>query len=293
MARIQLPNNLSGEVLTGAPLNDFLAEVTVGRAHNSNVLMRRIMESFRSFTGRKEINRQTIQDYLDHRRGQGVNNTTLDIERRKIGQFLKWCVDQDILRKNPIRGVPTHGPSGFERPIITLEQFRALLEHCDATPLPMRYLLTVLWYTGMRVSDACLLERAALNWSEKTISFTPHKTKRSGVRVVLPMVPELEACLRVQYDTAPATNRYVNETLAARYKRDPSDLNRHFRKVREAAALPPTVDFHCFRHTRTSRMANADIGDLDCMSILGLTSVETLKRYRRTPAKNKVKALLA
>jgi site-specific recombinase XerD len=97
--------------------------------------------------------------------------------------FLNYCVDTDLLEKSPARKV--HHVKGAQEgtPPYTDSEVSALLKAC-LTPTE-RALVSVLLYSGLRISDVAVLGKHRINWSTGHLVLRTLKN-HEDVRVHLP-----------------------------------------------------------------------------------------------------------
>lgn len=94
-----------------------------------------------------------------------------------VGQILQDCVNDDLIRKNPAKDATaklsaSHRGETADKTALTATQQANLLAFVARTPRFQRVsnLLTVLFGTGMRVSEVCGLTRDACNFRQSRIT---------------------------------------------------------------------------------------------------------------------------
>lgn len=101
-----------------------------------------------------------------------LNSLTCHNGRLKFYSCLRalynWLYLNDYLTDNPIKKVAK--PRTKERilPTISKEQLQMLLEHCHCER--DRAFISLLWYSGMRLSEAISVRTGDFSWSEGTVT---------------------------------------------------------------------------------------------------------------------------
>lgn len=154
---------------------------------------------------------------------------------------------------------PLKRPKGAQGEVrtdwLTLEQATALFDAAEEVDAELRTFLTLLCYTGLRLSEAINLRVSNINMAE-CYAFIP-KTKNEAPRALFlpaPLIAELESHPR-------GMNR-PTETVC-RFRKN-GYLYTLFGKAKAAADLPD-MKFHTFRHTWATwmrRYAKLDIKGL-------------------------------
>jgi integrase len=149
--------------------------------------------------------------------------------------------------------------------------------------------ITTAWYTGLRYSDV-----AHLRWDEITadgIRLAPHKTRKHGIRVTIPIHPKLRAYL----DSIPPKGRgeYVFPELQKTYgNRRTAD---RFAEACKAAGIRDRdgLTFHSIRHAFVTRLSAAGIAEDVRRKLVGHSNAATHDGYDHdvTRAREAVNAL--
>jgi site-specific recombinase XerD len=79
-----------------------------------------------------------------------------------------WLYLNDYLTDNPIKKVAKPRTKEKILPTISREQLQVLLEHCRCER--DEALVTLLWYSGMRLSEAINTKASDFNWSDGTVT---------------------------------------------------------------------------------------------------------------------------
>ena len=152
----------------------------------------------------------------------------------------------------------------------------------------MRVLFAVGVYTGLRLGDAVALDWGAVDLARGFIQWTPHKTKKHGTIVRIPLFPALASILA----KTPARRRHgpVLPGLAEEYKTRRTHFMETVRRVFEDAEIKTRctrdngrvavdVGFHSLRHTFVSLCGNAGVPLSVVQSIVGHTNSAMTTHY--------------
>ena len=247
--------------------------------------------SGRSYTEAKTILKQVfkiIYDDLgmDADPSKDLKGKTLDSKHRKPFDEKQ---EQAILR-----GFDT----GFfyETEVVRLttgrkpERVKKTLEYKPEYPRQFRLLVLMMMYTGCRCGDACLMKWDAVDFSENTITYAPHKTqKSSGIDVSLPLHDDLRAGLLEALEWK--RDGHILPDVASRYTSNPTGIYQTIQKLISCATgLEVTArdgegrgaaqyGAHSFRHSFVSFCGSKGI-PLDIVKkIVGHTDEKMTERY--------------
>lgn len=288
--------------LWGQLLKTFLEEASAGRAPGTVTKMTATLRRFAEFARTRVFGRDLVVEYLGTRR-LTCKGQTVHLDRIYLNKYFEWLVELGHIPKNPMRKLPPELCVKTEKPLISELDYQRLQDTCALFPseVPLRYLITLAWNTGHRLVDLCLLSPSAVNLQQRILKLHPVKTRNRVPPLEIPLTDELTACLRLQMAGRDHRDEFVHPDLARFYKRNNGAmLHQQFRRLvletikrfPDSAGLAKAT-LHCFRHTRASRMGNAGVQDIDIASVLGMSSMNTLKRYRRTSEATKLKGLSA
>ena len=130
------------------------------------------------------VTNQDARNYPENRPdyGKQVSDVTINNYLRNLRVFFNWCVDEDILRKSPIkRGDFTkteHKPLEF----ISDDDFKRLLRALDISKFSEYrdfVIIQLLMDTGMRISECLLIQVNDINLAKRFI-WLPAKTRKEN-----------------------------------------------------------------------------------------------------------------
>lgn len=208
--------------------------------------------------------------------------------RKLTAAAWKDAILRDAVTTNPWDKVPVISLSQPVKRALTDEEL-SLIDKADLRPMD-RALVSVLRYTGMRISEAMALTLSDINFAERTISITkslynsvPGATKtKAGVRRV-PM-PNVLVDVLTEY-----IEHYHDERTEILFpSRVGTYLNNSSRNTRWkniahrifGDAVPADFTAHIFRHTYASTLVKNHIPPTTAQLLLGHDSLQTtLKTY--------------
>lgn len=178
--------------------------------------------------------------------------------------------------RNPWRDLMPRDTDGEVGKAFTPSQEKAVLDAARKIGKDWFAVCTLMRQTGLRYGDV-----ARLTWAEivdGVIRTDPHKTKRHGISVMIPLTDKARAAIcelerRGDYLFPVHSELYGNRGRASR-----EILN--FREVLDAAGIKePGYTIHSWRHTAATRLAAAGADIETRKRILGHTVDETARRY--------------
>jgi integrase len=164
---------------------------------------------------------------------------------------------------------------GQERDTFTPEQVAKLTQAAEGdwkSAIPLAY------FTGACLSDVANMQWSAVDWKNKTLSFTPSKTRKP---LIIPLHPQLEKELRKNpgIGRAPMFPDLVGKGTGGKH-----GLSGLFTAIMHKAGIHgqstaasggrtlSSLSFHSLRHSFTSAMANAGVSSEVRMKLTGHTS---------------------
>ncbi len=202
-----------------------------------------------------------IEAFVRQRAGE-VSASTVRSDLVRVRQWLRWCVDQGHLARDPSARV--RGPKGQSR---TRDHRRVVtLAELDRLDLPdgARAMALALWATGLRVGELLAVRPGDVrgDWVHVR-SDGEHRTKAGQARDV-PVSPEGRSALLVVAESGTMGPRGLRGILARRSA---------------ACGVEPAVHPHGLRHSRISLWV-ADGHPLQTVARwAGHASIRTTERY--------------
>ncbi len=180
------------------------------------------------------------------------------------------------LRNNPFGFLEKldESDSRSGRPFSADEQ-RRIFERCAVVGNDWLAICTLAKYSGLR-----LIDMAFLAWDQvedDVIDLTPSKTKRHGIKVRIPLHPNVRKELRL----LGRKGDYVFPVLAERYSTT-SPKSQFMEEIIRPLGIDmdgAKVSFHCWRHTFRTMLAAAKVPQEVAMKLGGWTNQSTAEVY--------------
>ena len=169
----------------------------------------------------------------------------------------------------------------FPRRALTREELKRLLEYSQGLPFDRRMLVYIGIYTGMRLSDCCLLEWKDIHFDKGYITRLPLKTKRHNRPLFVPIHPTLRKVLEEAWSRHSHHEGYVSDWNAAAYLKNHigecvADI---FVQCKIKTANGDYFGFHLLRHTFVSICANSGVPLAVVKNIIGHSSEDITRHY--------------
>lgn len=169
----------------------------------------------------------------------------------------------------------------YERRALTKEELGRLFEVVNALPMEFKLLFYLGVFTGMRVSDCCIIKWEHINFEKGFISLVPLKTKKFKRPTFIPLHPHLRKVLIERWHRTSHHTGYVSPRNAELY------LSNHitnyiapvFVKARIKTSSDDYKGFHMLRHTFVSICANSGVPLAVVQSIVGHSCPEITQHY--------------
>jgi integrase len=280
--------SVNGEVLRVFTVEQwfdhFVKQKRKSRADKTAARHEQMMREFIEFLGNRArlniatVTSRDIADFRDHRHSLGLAPATVNLDITIISSAFNAAWKQGHISVNPCAAVEPLKDRAQRKHTFTPEQVSALVKTALGD---WKGLILVAFYTGARLGDC-----ANLRWRDidlvseiKTIRFQPGK---GGAEIVTVIHPALEDYL-LSLPTPKSDEAFLFPSLA---QRNVSPLSKHFRRIMEQARIEQRVirergesgrsvnalSFHSLRHSFSSILANAGIGEELRMALTGHTT---------------------
>jgi site-specific recombinase XerD len=153
---------------------------------------------------------------------------------------------------------------GMRLPGIPLkrDEAMALLDACPGTWTGVRdrALLTLLWRSGLRISEALALTPTEVDQDRRLITVLRGKGSKYGVAAMdRAAFTALRPWERIRTDLLKAKSTHPLFCTRTLSRMDPSHLRHLLPKLAKKAGITRRVHPHCFRHTLAAEMAAANV----------------------------------
>ena len=231
---------------------------------------------------RKPIDQVTAADvrlYLGwYKSTYGITDSTLDHKRIILNGFFEWCVDEDLLRRSPMRHVKPLRVADPERQPMTAIELETVRKSCST--LRQKALVDFLYSTAARISEVCALDIRHIDFTEHTVRIE-HGKGNKGRTTFLNAEAEisLKAYLASRSDDCPAL--FVPVRGPARHVKRKT-LEEEIARIVSRCDLSVKVTPHVFRHTAASLALQRGMPIDQVQKWLGHARIQTTLRYAKT-----------
>lgn len=232
------------------------------------------------------------------------SNNSVNTAVKRLSAVFNWAIRRGYCTQNPCQNFEKLNYIKPERVYWTEEEFNYALTFIDPDDYKFRAQLELLFWTGMRRSEARALQYTDLNLDEKVVTIRKHIVEDGGHRIVRGRKNDTDS-MKVLLDNAlVSTLRKTKERdrridgfnenwyiLGDKFPFSPSSLTRHLNMLSAAAGLP-RITAHGFRHSHTSWLiSNTDLSLHEIADRIGDT-VQTVEAvYAHLYADNHVKVI--
>ena len=241
------------------------------------------VEEKRNVTDIKEVNPETVVEYLTHIRNEGLASNSMNRALAALRGFYKYLLREKIINENPLANIELAKVWMKLPDTISKEEMKTILaQPGDQTVTAIRNtaMLELLYATGIRVSELINLTMNSVNWQ---VGFLVVMGKGSKERIV--------PVGKIAYDCA---RRYVDEARPQLMQKKSTDvlfLNRFGKKFTRQGFWKIVVGYarqtglqkkvypHTFRHSFASHLleGGADLRTVQVM--LGHSDISTTQIY--------------
>jgi integrase/recombinase XerD len=270
-----------------------LSENTVAAYHRdlhdfANFLRGTGTDSFR------EARRQNVIDYLGQLRKSGLKRSTVARKLTSVRQIYKFLLREELTDTDPTANVD--GPQQSKRlpEVLSEQECMRLLQTPDtATPAGLRdaAMLTLLYATGLRVSELVGLDIHALNTEEQLIRVKG----KGGKERLVPVAPVALEIVQQYMTTARAEfNKHANAAAIFLSSRGRPFSRVGFYMIMKRyvaeAGLPRSTSPHTLRHSFATHLLHGGADLRAIQEMLGHSSLSVTETYTHVsdPHKKKV-----
>jgi integrase len=151
------------------------------------------------------VNPKDIRTFRDSQRKAGRAAATCNFSHKALASVFESARRQNLITANPCHAVdylPTHKEKR-EKGVFTPADVSKLLAACKkneklkkaGSSADWQGVITLSFYTGMRLNDCLSLKWGNVDLPGKVISFIPQKTASTGKKLTIPMHNEVEEFL--------------------------------------------------------------------------------------------------
>lgn len=236
-------------------------------AESTRAARARILDRIRASAGASKISSVTPEAVIkgrDKRTAPEAANSFL----KTLSALFSWAVEHGHAKRNPVSGVKRIRTGSKGHHTWTEDEIAAFrAQHPLGTNA--RTLMEIALGTGLRISDAAVLGRQHVRDGVVTI-----RTKKTGVTVSIPLMPELAEALAA----VPQGQMLFVQTEAG-HAFSIKSAGGWFRAKCDAAGVPGSA--HGLRKAAATRLADAGASEHQLMAVLGWKDPKEAAVYTR------------
>lgn len=227
------------------------------------------------------VEKKVVEEYLDwlkSEHGVGAKNRAVIF----LGACWTALKTKAHLTSNPWKNFEVEKTEESPKQNLTKEEFKRLEEVCRKKKQDW-VIFRISTLTAMRLSDACLFRWSWISPDEKMISYVPHKLRRYGKKITIPMTSQLKELL----DSIPrGESDFIQPHMASIYMS--RSIVPHTRKLFKKANIEMKNDkgvtvksWHSLRVWAISTMLESGIPLATVQSIAGHIDSDMTQHYYR------------
>jgi site-specific recombinase XerD len=228
----------------------------------------RLFERYITPTPLENASKSDIVRYFNHCMNENrVERSTTATYQNQLNAFYKWMFQEGHIKENPLAKIDKI-KYDMKLPIfLTVEEIKRMLEVAKIAYPRDELMISVMYATGVRVSELVGIKKKDMDWSYNRIKVFGKGAKERTVEVPAPFMRDLEAYSKCFKDDQRLFNYH------------PSTVEGDIRKIRAMAEINKKVTPHKLRHSFATHMIQNN-GNVEAIrKLLGHTSLNTTQRY--------------
>ena len=219
-----------------------------------------------------QITTNDIRLYL-YKRSQEVSQSTVDDCRMILNSFFSWCVDNDYIQKNPLRGIARIKVRKNIRQALTEDELEQLRKGCK--DLRDKVILETLFSTGCRVTELSNMKITDIDFTQRTVKVLRKGNKEDIVFLNPRAYNLITEYLQTRTDNIDALiySRRTNNNLQS------GGIEEVMKHIVCRSKLNKNVTPHVIRHTTATIALKRGMSIEEVSKMLGHSSVETTMIY--------------
>lgn len=232
-----------------------------------------------------ELTRRNLSGYFawmseqTKKDGEAVTKSTVATQFRRLQQFFRWMLDDDVLQVSPMQGLKAPKPQEVPVPVVSIEAMRAMLAVCDPkTFLGIRdeAILRLFVDAGPRLSELAGIKMADFDLKTFTVRVTGKGDKVRDLPISPKTAKALAKYIRVRASQSHSSLPWLWIGKRGQFKRAGIDTMIERRAIDAGIGQ---MNAHRFRHT-FAHMFRAGGGQAhELMKLCGWTSEAMARRY--------------
>lgn len=248
-----------------------------------------------------EVGDATAQSYCQSLRKAGLASRTYNGHLKFLMGAFKALKVQAGLIKNVWADIPTLKKQTESRRNLAPEELKKV---CMTAQGALKYMLAIGIFTGVRLGDVVSMEWKNVDLDNGIIEIIPGKTKRTGKKVRLPILPQLDNLLR-ELRSSSNSKKYLFPEEHELYQNSPPSLSRRIQKHFEHCGIKTTepaeagqrrrvivrVGFHSLRHSFVSMLVKNKVPQTAIAALVGHGSPVMTENYTHLDDEQRTEAL--
>lgn len=206
-----------------------------------------------------------------------ICSSTYEHKRIVLNSFFEWCVDEDLIRRSPMRHVRPIRVDDPERLPMTALELEKVRDSCKS--LRQKAMVDFLYSTACRVSEFCDMNISDVDFTEHVVHI---RCGKGGKGRTTFMNAEAEISLRAylasRTDNCPAL--FVS-SKGTRCRLGKKAVEVEINKIVSRCDLSVKVTPHVFRHTAASLALQRGMPIDQVQKWLGHARIQTTLRYAK------------
>ena len=226
-----------------------------------------------------EIHTDDIRYYLSfYREQRKISKVTVNNMRRYLSTFFSWCMDEDIIQKNPMRRIKQ-----IKQEKIVKEPFSEVqmeLIRNTVSSARDRALVEIFYSTGCRVSEVVHIDLNDIDFAHNKVVVNGKGNKQREVYITEKAMFWLTKYLRERTDNNIAL--FIGKGGKRLQKSGVENVFRHIGRKAKIEKVHP----HRFRRTIATNLLNKGMPVQDVQQMLGHSSLDTTMLYCKVNSEN-------
>jgi integrase len=256
---------------------DVLNDYRVNQRRTIQDAERRVKDLLAVFGGRKaaSVTVADVRQYVAGRLERGLSNASINHELKLLNKAFRMGIEAGKVTVRP--KITKLKENNVRKGFFERKQFETLRSKMIALHRP---LLTFLYVTGWRVSEAFGLQWRQVDFAAGTVRLDPGTTKNDEARVFI-MNSELRQALEAQRAYTDAVQKEHGCIISWVFHRDGAQLKgirKSWETACKAAGCPGMIR-HDFRRTAVRNLVRAGVPERVAMKLTGHKTRSVFERY--------------
>lgn len=227
----------------------------------------------------EDINSNDIRTYLTwYQQQRNISDRTKEQMRIYLNGFFDWCVNEDMLVKNPVTRVHAIKFNQKERYVVSQMELEKMRFACNTKR--EKAIIDILVSSGLRVTELCDLKKQDIDWDTKSVHVRHGKGDKERVTYInAEAVISVSAYLDDRNDNSPYI--IVNERGEQKRRLGKKTIETIVQNIAQRAGVSEKVNPHNLRHTFATNMIRNGCPVEHVQKMLGHTKISTTMIYTR------------